>query len=400
MKLPNASTGRFVVHFPQRPLLRTGMSALRAKRVLRWARDCNAGFAVVAPNPSSSFQFSLRRVVALLMLAAVACLLPRSLAQPAIQTLLTNGPVSNRLNVVILSEGYTTNQLPQFLVDATNALNALLSDLPYLEYRSYFNAFAISVASNQSGSDHPSYPQYRDTYFNSSYDPISDRLITIPPNSQDTNYSHGQGKVDALLQTFMPKRHLPVLLVNDLVYGGSDGFYKTAIAAVAAGSSDILAHETGHVLANLGDEYATPYPGFPDTAEPNTTRETRPDFIKWKAWIATNTPIPTPPTDPYSSVIGLFAGAHYHPTNWYRPKLDCTMNHNASPFCEVCAEALVLAIYQQVRPIDSFAPANTNLSISAPQPLTFNLSLLRPLTHDLDVQWLTNGTAVAGATNV
>ena len=76
------------------------------------------------------------------------------------------------------------------------------------------------------------------------------------------------------------------------------------------------------------------------------------------------------------------------------------MNHNASPFCEVCAEALVLAVYQQVRPIDGFAPASTNLSISSTQALTFELVLLQPTTHDLDVQWFTNGTAVAGATNV
>ena len=71
------------------------------------------------------------------------------------QTILTNGPVSNRLNIVVLSEGYTSNQLAQFLVDATNAVNALLSHPPYQEYSNYFNAFAIKVASNQSGSAHP-----------------------------------------------------------------------------------------------------------------------------------------------------------------------------------------------------------------------------------------------------
>src|SRR5260221_9894976 len=48
---------------------------------------------------------------------------------------------------------------------------------------------------------------------------------------------------------------------------------------------------------------------------------------KWKAWIPTNTPIPTPATAPYSDTVGLFQGAHYHPTNWYRPHEDCAMNH-------------------------------------------------------------------------
>ena len=147
------------------------------------------------------------------------------------QTILTNGPVSNRLNIVVLSEGYTTSQLAQFSVDATNAVKGLLSHPPYQEYRSYFNAYAIKVASTQSGSTHPADGITNNTYFNSIYDPAWDFLITIPPNWADANYSHGQGKVDALLQTFMPNCQLPVLLVNDSTYGGSDGFYKTAIAS-------------------------------------------------------------------------------------------------------------------------------------------------------------------------
>ena len=125
------------------------------------------------------------------------------------QTILTNGPVSNRLNIVVLSEGYTTNQLAQFPVDATNAVNALLSHQPYQEYSNYFNAFAIEVASSQSGSDHPAYGSYVNTYFNSTYDPASDHLITIPPNFADTNYSHGQGKVDALLANLHARLSAP-----------------------------------------------------------------------------------------------------------------------------------------------------------------------------------------------
>src|SRR5437879_825628 len=145
-----------------------------------------------APDGAFTFALGLPSVVVgrrrgrLLRLHCVCSLVwlalsaPSATAQPSMQTILTNGPVSNRLNIVLLSEGYTTNQLPQFLVDATNAVNALMSHLPYLEYRSYFNAFAISVTSDQSVSDHPSYPNYRTTYFNRTYAPISDLFITIP----------------------------------------------------------------------------------------------------------------------------------------------------------------------------------------------------------------------------
>src|SRR5204863_1547805 len=137
----------------------------------------------------------------------------------------------------------------------------------------------------------------------------------------------------------------------------------------ALGQPYVLTHETGHVLANLGDEYTSAYPGYPDIEEPNTTRETRRDFVKWKAWISTNTPVPTPATAPYSSVVGLFEGAHYHTTNWYRPKLDCAMRSYGAAFCEVCSEALVLEIYKRVRPVDGFSPATTSLSVSNSQPI-------------------------------
>jgi hypothetical protein len=315
------------------------------------------------------------------------------------QTILTNGPTANRLNVVVLSEGYTTNELAQFSVDASNAVDVLLSHPPYQEYQNYFNAFAIKVASTNSGSDHPNSGIYRNTYFNSTYDLVGDYWITIPAGST------GQGKVDALLQTFMPKCQLPVLLVNDPTLGGSDGFDKTAIASTSAVSAEqlpsppgILSHETGHVLANLGDEYTTPYPGFPDTEEPNTTQQTNRALIKWKAWISTNTPVPTP----YSygdGVVGLFQGAHYHTTNWYRPQLNCAMGSPGVPFCAVCSEALVLAIYQRVRPVDGFSPASTNLTITNSQTVTFSLTLLQPVPNYLNVQWFTNGIPLSGATN-
>ena len=342
---------------------------------------------------------AIARVTAWLVVAVLTCGVPRAFAQASLQTILTNGPTSNRLNVVVLSEVYTSAQLAQFSVDATNAVNAILSHPPYQEYRAYFNAYAIKVASAQSGSDHPSWGSYVSTYFSSSYDSLSDILITIPADST------GQGRVDALLQTYMPRCQLPVLLVNDPTPGGSDGFDKTAIASTAAVAAEMppmppgfLTHETAHVLANLGDEYTDAYPGFHDTEEPNTTRQTNRLLIKWKAWISTNTPIPTP-VAVGDGVVGLFAGAHYHTTNWYRPELNCAMGSQGVPFCAVCSEALVLAIYQRVRPVDSFSPASTNVSVTTTQALAFSLALLQPATHNLDVQWFTNGVSRSGATN-
>ena len=273
------------------------------------------------------------------------------------QTILTNGPTSNRLNIVVLSEGYTTNQLAQFLVDATNAVNTLLSHPPYQEYRNYVNAFAIQVASTESGSDHPYYDIYKNTYFNSTYRRLG--LHHHHPGRQHRPRQGGRPASD--LHAAMSPLDSPGERPSTPAV--PTALSKTAIASTGAvavrqppAPPGILSHETGHVLANLGDEYATAYPGFPDTEEPNTTQATNRTQIKWEAWISPSTPIPTP--DFYGDgVVGLFQGAHYHETGWYRPQLNCAMRSSGVPFCAVCSEALVLAIYQKVRPVDAFSPA-------------------------------------------
>ncbi len=313
-------------------------------------------------------------------------------------TIITNGPSTNRFNIVFLSEGYTSAQQPQFLVDATNAFASLLAHQPYLEYSNYFNAYTIQTNSAQSGSDHPAYPTSVNTAFNSTFD-ANDYIISIPPNFADGNSTHGQGKVDTLLATFMPGYSLSVLLVNDLASGGSDGFDKTAIASTSAALPEILTHECGHVIANLGDEYTVDNPGFPNTEEPNTTTQTNRALIKWNAWIDPSTPVPTTPQGSYPASVGLFQGAHYHTNGWYRPKLDCLMNHLYAPLCEVCQEAIIIALYREVRPVESFSPASTNLSTATNQSLSFSVTLLQPATHNLTVQWYTNNVAVPNATN-
>jgi hypothetical protein len=329
------------------------------------------------------------------LLIALCCAL-EDFGQATITQLLNNGPTASRVNIVFLSEGFTAGQLGSYLTQANNLLNAFLAAAPYNEYKTYFNAFAISVASAESGSDHPSTGVYKNTYFNSSFESYGiDRLLTIPPNSFDTTYSDGQGKVDALLASLMPEYDIVMMIVNDTVYGGSGG--STAIASINTSSKEIVIHETGHSFGLLGDEYGDPYPGFPDTEEPNTTTQTDRDLIKWNAWINSSTPIPTPTT--YTTQIGLFEGAHYHFTGWFRPKYNCRMRTLGIPFCAVCAESLVRTIYGRISPIESFAPAtNVIYAITNAQTVTLSVAPMRPVTHALSVKWLINGVEVPGAT--
>ena len=338
-------------------------------------------------------------VLALLAAALVAWFSPQACAQATLTKLFTNGPAAKRINMVVLSEGYTAGQLGQFLNDARSAVSNLLASPPYLEYSNYFNAFAISVASAESGSDHHT-PTLSlvNTYFNGTYDSFgTQRLITIPPNDWDGAYADGQGKVDALLQSLMPEYDLVILLVNDTQYGGSGG--TTLISSLNSSSAEIVKHESGHTFGGLTDEYTNAYPAYTTVEKPNATAQTSRPLIKWGTWIDSATPIPTPQTSSYSMVVGLFQGAEYQTTGWYRPKLDCKMNHLGISFCEVCAEQLVTSIYGRISAIDSYSPASSSLSVTYAQAMPFAAIPLRPATHSLALQWFVDGAPIAAATN-
>lgn len=320
-------------------------------------------------------------------------------AQGTLYTLFTNGPTAKRINVVVLAEGYTVGQTNLFLADATNALNSLLAQQPYLEYKSYFNAFAIFVVSTQAGSDHPLSGSFKNTYFNSSFDSYGNpALLTIPPNSFDANSANGQGKVNTLLMNLMPEYDLPLMVVNDLEYGGSGG--ATLISSVNFLAPEIIVHESGHTLGALADEYDSGAPGgYVPIEKPNATAITISNSIKWRVWIPGGTAIPTPEDGTNATRVGLFQGAQYQAAGWYRPKLDCKMQNLFVDFCEVCSEQLVKSFYAFVPPTDTYSPAATSFATVSTQAVSFNVSPQQPLTHNLTVQWYTNGVSISGATN-
>ena len=139
------------------------------------------------------------------------------ISQATLTQILNSGPSSNRINMVFLSEGYTESQLSTFInTDATGMMNAYFATPPNNEYKNYYNVYAISVASNESGSDHPSRGVFRDTYFNTTYDVANiDRLLGCDWK--------GYLRADSLLQHFMPEYDIAIMVINDPEYGGSGG---------------------------------------------------------------------------------------------------------------------------------------------------------------------------------
>ena len=184
--------------------------------------------------------------------------------------------------------------------------------------------------------------------------------------------------------------------------GGSGG--PVSIVSTNEFAVDIAVHETGHTFADLADEYDTPAPQITPVEKANATRQTSRSLIKWSSWILPETPIPTPETinsegyPIYDHAVGLFDGANYNPTGWYRPKYGCKMNFLSYPFCEVCAETLTLNIYKRLSVYDNVTPATGSVTVPEGGSTKFEVATLTPLSHAISVQWFLDNTAASGAT--
>jgi hypothetical protein len=339
--------------------------------------------------------FSIRKTV---LITVVLLLVPGlSFGIGTLTQIVDNGPREHRLNIVVLGDGYTAGQEALFNGHAANLSSYYFTVSPFDSYAGYYNVFTIFVASNESGSDHPSTGWYRDTYFSSTYDSYGiTRLITIPPNDHNPSYAAGQGRVDALLAEHVPEYDLVLLIVNDWQYGGSGGM--VAITSINSSAPEIAMHELGHSFGDLADEYEDYTPGYSGHEAPNATAETNRDFVRWADWILESTPIPTPENTGYSDVVGLFEGAVYEHFDWYRPKLNCKMRALNAPFCEVCSQELILEQYRWISPVEAFYPSSSMLFAWETDTLACSLTTMEPGGHSLTVEWYVDGLPIPGVT--
>jgi hypothetical protein len=299
-----------------------------------------------------------------------------------IDTLQYFGRSADYINLVILGDGYTADQLLQYSVNARTFTNYLFNQPPYNAYKNYFNVFAIQVISAESGVKHPN------TAPDCNYYGVPE---SNPGNFFGTTFDYGglhrlvtptsYNKVGAVLASHIPDYDQVVLLANTTYYGGSGGAYATA--TLHGQSNEIALHEIGHSFAGLADEY---WAGYPYAFErPNLTQESDSTRVKWKNWITPNTGI----------------GVHRHSdTFWYKPtKGACKMELLDKKFCAVCTEATIERIHTLLSPIRAFTPDTAGAILTTPSSPNFFVSLKNILTspNTLKSTWQLNGAPVPGS---
>lgn len=330
-------------------------------------------------------------ITRLLRLAGVAIACWAAAVAPAaaepVTTVRNSGPTANRVDLVIMGDGFTAAQIAsgQYAATIEQQVQRLFGQEPYLEYGAFFNVHRIDVTSAQAGADHPERGVYVDTALNGSYScgfpvPIQ-RLICVSTTNVNAVLSRTALPADA--------RDLILVIVNDTEYGGSGG--AVAVASLHRDVTELVLHENGHTFANLADEYNYGPPAC-RTTEPgsaNATRETRRDFIRWRHWIDPSTPIPTGGSA--TGVPGLYEGAVYCASGAYRPTFDSKMRSLGRPFEAINTEQHIRSIYNRVSPIDGWSPTSAALTVTRGVPNYFSVAVPAPRTHALAINWYVDG---------
>ena len=293
------------------------------------------------------------------------------------------GPDAERINFVVLGEGYQASEATLFNTDATNISNLMFGQSPLSNYTNFFNLHTIAVASVDSGSDHPATAgdepnppdpvRLVDTYFDMTFDYAG--IHRLP-------YASTLAPVFSVLATNYPAYDQAIVVINESQYGGAGGTIATTSTHPSAG--EIAIHEIGHSFAGLNDEY---WAGTQFARENyNMTAESDPALVKWADWVGTGG-------------VGVFAfGSSSPQSNWYRPHQACKMRQLGVDFCAVCSERLVDRIYELVDPIEDKIPNSASQSFNGID-INFSISTIDPIPNTLTTEWLLDGNVVATGTN-
>lgn len=298
------------------------------------------------------------------------------------------GDPANKVDFLILGDGYTAAERAKFDKDARRLAEILFSTSPFKEHRQDFNVWAICPPAQQSGISRPSTGVHLRSPLGATYDAFgSERYVLSFDNRAVRDAAE-----------FAPYEFIEIL-VNGQTYGGGGIFnlYST-VAADSLWAPYVFVHEFGHHFAGLADEYFTSDVSYESPThkvepwEPNVTALLDPKHVKWGDLVEPGTPVPTPwdqaafvayergiqqrrreiraknepesvmdalfqeekqyedkllAENKYFGKVGAFEGANYEASGYYRPEINCIMFTRYDRFCAVCRRAIerVIAMY-------------------------------------------------------
>ena len=286
-----------------------------------------------------------------------------------------NGPSSNRIDVVFLGDGYAAADQALFAENVIDNWELLAVREPFSTYRTSFNIWRVDIVSRVSGvSGDPTADVLRDTPLGTTFwcDGL-ERLLCADVEAAK-RYAVRAPDVDQI-----------AVLANSAKYGGA-GYTDDELVTVAGNNpltGEILPHEFGHSIGDLGDEYdylsfpgdGSTYDG-PELEQANLSvhdaREMLALETKWAAWLGT--------VSPDGGLVGTYEGGFYTQFGVFRPSLNSLMKELLREFNSPSREKMIQSYYSTATPIDSVGPRGAFVRRKATVTLD-------PLPTATDIRW-------------
>jgi len=301
-----------------------------------------------------------------------------------------HGPASQKVDLVILGDGYSKTEMDKFRKDAVRLSGYLMNAEPFKSHVNDFNIRAIETPGESSGVNKPHQEVYKRTPLKVHYGAFDSERYALTFDNRIVRDIASQVPYDIM-----------VIILNERTYGGG-GIYNlyTTVSADNKFAEYIMIHEMGHHIAALADEYYTSAVSYEaqeikvEPWEPNLTALFDKENLKWKDLLEKGTPLPTPwnktefdkfgyavqkerdslraakvqetvmedlftrqmqqentlfMNEKYKDKIGAFEGAGYMAKGLYRPQIDCIMYSRHLTFCKVCSRSIEDVINQLVK---------------------------------------------------
>lgn len=312
-----------------------------------------------------------------------------------------NGEPQKKVDVAIIGEGYTDNELGKFRADLEKFSQILFTQEPFKSNKEKFNIYGVYKFSEESGTDEPPADIFKNTVLNSTFNSLGSERYLLTEDNKTLRDLAAHVPYDALY-----------IMVNHKKYGGG-GIYNWSCTFTTDNQwyRYLFLHEFGHSFAGLADEYYTSDTAYEELfkptiepVEPNITSLLDTANIKWEKWISSGINLPSfwekaefeemdykwqnerralnskvaelkrnrvpkqeilKAEEEYNlkdkrhaeevdrffrktknfRKIGAFEGAGYLSKGLYRPMIDCIMfSIGDKPFCRVCEDAILKVI--------------------------------------------------------
>ncbi|TVR52916.1 MAG: hypothetical protein EA425_04185 [Puniceicoccaceae bacterium] len=265
---------------------------------------------------------------------------PQSHGTATVTTLHRSGSPSNKINVAIIGDGFQNTTADQALFN--DYVNDVIMDMMrtrdvHPEIMNSMNIYRINTHSVDSGvtqvNASGTVTVSRNTALGYRYSGVWARCwMERGPNTV--------ARIDGILDHLCPQADQVWVVLNQTGQGGCRRGQEFAVTRTRPWST--VAHELGHLFADLADEYqcnqGSEGCGVYSDSEPsriNQTANTNRNTLKWRRWVPSTRPIPTTAAQVADTTqdVGLFPGSTISSNQWwtgiYRPSSTGRMRSNA-----------------------------------------------------------------------